>query len=566
MGNSSTAAMNLQPDRDLNELNDLLDLSAIFNPPLSSKGGMDSQYSYRADNSSWNNNSDYRYHDYNAGMHADHLHLGYGGAGGMPSDLMSKSGQLGYSGNFGSARDMSQLAGLQQGTSVSPGAKTAYSHYGKKDDAALRGGMGGKYDHKRKAYDDGYMHDSAAAHYGAASSAYFMDGSVDPYGGGGYHVQASSLMAAPVSAGGGAGTSGYSQGSSYASLQPSSHLSYNPHLADLSSSSSGMFVRMNASAAAASSAQQPLPALASVAAHPPPLPPQHATTLPPHDLTAASACSSSDGHGSALASIYSSTAGTTAAAGSSEPQIGSNAAAAAVYGPAAASSAASSSLGGKSNAAWQPQPGAGISQPLATGVAATSHYADSSSSSHLLSMPGSQYSDSSRGGNSDKDSDDKLDKIDSPGDSNSADPKKSAPPPAKRQKSCSLAASDKGSDSEGDEDESPEAKAERERLRRQANNARERIRVRDINEAFKELGRMVSIHMTNDKPQTKLTVLQHAVNVITQLEAQVRERNLNPKVACLKRREEEKGDMVGSMSHDGSGGAGGMPGKAQAHR
>ncbi|ELU14604.1 hypothetical protein CAPTEDRAFT_40915, partial [Capitella teleta] len=83
-------------------------------------------------------------------------------------------------------------------------------------------------------------------------------------------------------------------------------------------------------------------------------------------------------------------------------------------------------------------------------------------------------------------------------------------------------------------------KAERERLRRQANNARERVRVRDINEAFKELGRMCSIHMSTDKPQTKLTILQHAVNIITGLEEQVRERNLNPKAACLKRREEEK--------------------------
>ncbi|KAH9388884.1 Transcription factor 4 [Tyrophagus putrescentiae] len=90
------------------------------------------------------------------------------------------------------------------------------------------------------------------------------------------------------------------------------------------------------------------------------------------------------------------------------------------------------------------------------------------------------------------------------------------------------------------EDDPPEIKVEREKERRQANNARERIRVRDINEAFKELGRMVVIHMKCDKAQTKLNILHQAVDVITNLETQVRERNLNPKTACLKRREEEK--------------------------
>ncbi|XP_033725783.1 transcription factor 4-like isoform X3 [Pecten maximus] len=128
-------------------------------------------------------------------------------------------------------------------------------------------------------------------------------------------------------------------------------------------------------------------------------------------------------------------------------------------------------------------------------------------------------------------------------------------PPAKRSRS---------STEPPEEDESPEAKAERERVRRQANNAREstdedsvskakrrqanndreRVRVRDINEAFKELGTMVSLHTSSSQPLTKLMILQHAVNVITTLEAQVRERNLNPKAACLKRREEEKTDEM----------------------
>ncbi|XP_076058031.1 transcription factor daughterless isoform X4 [Oratosquilla oratoria] len=100
------------------------------------------------------------------------------------------------------------------------------------------------------------------------------------------------------------------------------------------------------------------------------------------------------------------------------------------------------------------------------------------------------------------------------------------------------------SSSSFDEDESidPETKAVREKERRMANNARERVRVRDINEAFKELGRMCMIHCKAEKAQTKLNILHMAVEVITSLEQQVRERNLNPKAACLKRREEEKSD------------------------
>lgn len=55
----------------------------------------------------------------------------------------------------------------------------------------------------------------------------------------------------------------------------------------------------------------------------------------------------------------------------------------------------------------------------------------------------------------------------------------------------------------------------------------DRIRVRDINDAFKELDRMVALHMRPDKPQTKLGVLQHAVTLITTLEQQVRGRATN---------------------------------------
>ncbi|XP_074385040.1 transcription factor E2-alpha isoform X9 [Zonotrichia albicollis] len=139
---------------------------------------------------------------------------------------------------------------------------------------------------------------------------------------------------------------------------------------------------------------------------------------------------------------------------------------------------------------------------------------------------------------------------------NSEEEKKELKPSRTRTR-CSLNSQD-----EDEEDDllPPEQKAERERERRVANNARERLRVRDINEAFKELGRMCQLHLNSEKPQTKLLILHQAVSVILNLEQQVRERNLNPKAACLKRREEEKvsgvvGDpqMTLSASHPGLG-------------
>uniref|UniRef100_UPI00358EDF96 transcription factor 12-like isoform X4 n=1 Tax=Myxine glutinosa TaxID=7769 RepID=UPI00358EDF96 len=110
--------------------------------------------------------------------------------------------------------------------------------------------------------------------------------------------------------------------------------------------------------------------------------------------------------------------------------------------------------------------------------------------------------------------------------------------------------------SSGDEDLPPEEREMKDRERRLANNARERIRVRDINEAFKELGRLCQTYLRTDKAPTKLAILQQAVHVITSLEQQVRERNLNPKVACLKQREDEKISGVPSdSSHDHMGSA-----------
>eukprot|EP00090_Calanus_glacialis_P005775 TRINITY_DN1447_c0_g1_i1.p1 TRINITY_DN1447_c0_g1~~TRINITY_DN1447_c0_g1_i1.p1 ORF type:complete len:401 (-),score=71.55 TRINITY_DN1447_c0_g1_i1:665-1867(-) len=82
----------------------------------------------------------------------------------------------------------------------------------------------------------------------------------------------------------------------------------------------------------------------------------------------------------------------------------------------------------------------------------------------------------------------------------------------------------------------PKDKDRKDTDRRWTNNQRERGRIRDINDALKELGRICSTHQKSDKPMTKLGILNNAVDVIMQLEQQVRERNLNPGVACLKRR------------------------------
>ncbi|XP_064849227.1 transcription factor E2-alpha-like isoform X4 [Oncorhynchus masou masou] len=104
-----------------------------------------------------------------------------------------------------------------------------------------------------------------------------------------------------------------------------------------------------------------------------------------------------------------------------------------------------------------------------------------------------------------------------------------------------------------DENLTAEEKEKRDRERRSANNVRERVRVRDINEAFRELGKMVQVHLRSDKAQTKLIILQQAAQVIMGLEKQVRERNLNPKAACLKRREEEKVSGVDPQMQMGGG-------------
>jgi len=51
------------------------------------------------------------------------------------------------------------------------------------------------------------------------------------------------------------------------------------------------------------------------------------------------------------------------------------------------------------------------------------------------------------------------------------------------------------------------------------------VRVRDINDAFTELGRMVALHMALERPLTKLAILQHAVTLISELERKVQGRS-----------------------------------------
>uniref|UniRef100_A0A8C4TCP2 Transcription factor 12 n=1 Tax=Erpetoichthys calabaricus TaxID=27687 RepID=A0A8C4TCP2_ERPCA len=138
----------------------------------------------------------------------------------------------------------------------------------------------------------------------------------------------------------------------------------------------------------------------------------------------------------------------------------------------------------------------------------------------------------------------KKEKDENSHDANSSDDLKSDDESDKKDIKMSTRGGTRTSSINEDEDLNPEQKAERERERRMANNARERLRVRDINEAFKELGRMCQLHLKSEKPQTKLLILHQAVAVILSLEQQVRERNLNPKAACLKRREEEKVSAV----------------------
>ncbi|XP_053732820.1 transcription factor 3b isoform X11 [Synchiropus splendidus] len=173
----------------------------------------------------------------------------------------------------------------------------------------------------------------------------------------------------------------------------------------------------------------------------------------------------------------------------------------------------------------------------------------------FTSLPGGLSRSTHSSSSSDIKREDKEDDENSSVADKSEEEKKDSKAARSRTSFISTSPFESSQDNEDDEDLPPEVKMERERERRVANNARERLRVRDINEAFKELGRMCQLHLSHDKPQTKLLILHQAVNVILNLEQQVRERNLNPKAACLKRREEEKvSGVVGEAPMQLSGG------------
>ena len=85
-----------------------------------------------------------------------------------------------------------------------------------------------------------------------------------------------------------------------------------------------------------------------------------------------------------------------------------------------------------------------------------------------------------------------------------------------------------------------------------------RVRVRDLNEAFKELSGMCMQHLQTDKSQTKLNILHQAVTVITMLEQQLRGEGRGGKGRGGEGRggEERGGEERGGEGGEGRGGDG----------
>jgi len=103
--------------------------------------------------------------------------------------------------------------------------------------------------------------------------------------------------------------------------------------------------------------------------------------------------------------------------------------------------------------------------------------------------------------------------------------------------------------------------------RRLANNARERMRVRDINDAFKHLGSITKKHTVHEKPQTKLMILKQALQVIMELESKVKEfrqpstthQRLMPRNSQEEQKSVDFGSTSSSVSNDFSNFQNGLP-------
>jgi len=121
-------------------------------------------------------------------------------------------------------------------------------------------------------------------------------------------------------------------------------------------------------------------------------------------------------------------------------------------------------------------------------------------------------------------------------------------------------ASGRGKRKKGPDDlPDPQIRMIKEKDRRVSNNSRERMRIRDINDALTELGRVCMTlkplgKANAEKPQTKLGVLNMAVDVIMQLEKKVRDRNLNPSTVALHHRSATAGSNPLSVPSSSSSG------------
>nr|XP_009943498.1 PREDICTED: transcription factor 4 [Opisthocomus hoazin] len=498
------------------ELSDLLDFSAMFSPPVSSgKNGPTSLASGhftgsnvedRTSSGSWGNTghpSPSR--NYGDGTHYDHMasrDLGSHDNLSPPfvnSRIQSKTERGSYS-SYG--RD-SNLQGCHQ--VYAPSASTA--------------------DYNRDS--PGYPSSKPAA--STFPSSFFMqDGhhSSDPW-------SSSSGMNQPGYGGMLGNSSHIPQSSSYCSLHPHDRLSYPSHSsADINSSLPPMstFHRSGTNHYSASSCTPPANGTDSIMAN--------------RGSGAAGSSQTGDALGKALASIYSPDHTNNSFSSNPSTPVGSPpslSAGTAVWSRNGGQASSSPNYEGPLHSLREDGVSLRGSHSLVPNQVPVPQLPVQSATSPDLNPPQDPYRGMPTGlqGQSVSSGSSEI-KSDDEGDENLQDTKSAEDKKLEDDKKDIKSITRSRSSNNDDEDLTPEQKAEREKERRMANNARERLRVRDINEAFKELGRMVQLHLKSDKPQTKLLILHQAVAVILSLEQQVRERNLNPKAACLKRREEEK--------------------------